>query len=86
MNHLTDIEQWEKLNAIITTRNVSGEGNSSSEERKIGPDIFQFDELHQGGKISVIDEERSEDISRSLEMSSQSKAFLQKQNQYMSSN
>ena len=81
MNHLTDIEQWEELNAIITTQNVSGEGNSSSEERKIG-----FDELNQGGKISVIDEERSEDISRSLEMSSHSKAFLQKQNQYMSSN
>jgi hypothetical protein len=81
MNHLTDIEQWEELNAIITTQNVSGEGNSSSEERKIGPD-----ELHQGGKISVIDEERSEDISRSFEMSSHSKAFLQKQNQYMSSN
>jgi hypothetical protein len=78
MNHLTDIEQWEELNAIITTRNVSGEGNSSSEERKIGPDDLNVISLNQGGKISVIDEERSEDISRSFEMSSHSKAFLQK--------
>ena len=40
MSHLTDIEEWKKINAIIKNiRNVNnGEINSSSEERKIGQD------------------------------------------------
>ena len=35
MNHLTDIEQWEKLNAIITNQNGTLNSSQSSEEQKI---------------------------------------------------